>query len=342
MNPHSILIINVSRIGDTLLATPAIRAIAHAYPDARIEVMGHPKRIEVLESLPFIAAAKPISKQRAPWLGRLPFGRRYDMAFVYGYDEPLVAYALRVAEQVVAFRQKDAALNARLFKVVEPPPFQGDHAVKLALSLPAALGIAPVGYRLSYTVTDAEREWASARLAGDLPLSHRPLIGLQIASFPTRAYRDWPAEYFIALCRRIREEYPAVHFLIFGGNEEKERTQHVKQALGEAATLYAGMLSLRQTAALMVNLDLYIGVDTGPTHLMGTFDIPLVGLYHSHSKRGDTGPLDHPFDFCIDHPKPKSSHSDQDSMADIGVDAVFEKVRAGLAVRGFSPSAAHG
>ncbi|TPW17680.1 MAG: hypothetical protein FD130_570 [Halothiobacillaceae bacterium] len=332
MNYHSILVINVSRIGDTLLATPALRAIAHAFPEASIDVMGHPKRIEVINHLPFVNRTLPITKKSAPWGGHLSrlLGKRYELAFVYGFDQPLIAYALRVANHVVAYKQADERLNARLFKAVDPPPFQADHAVKLALTLPSALGVAPAGFRLAYVVTAAERQWATQRLGRDIPPLSRPLIGLQIASFPTRAYRDWPVDNFIKLCQKLQSTHPHVHFLIFGGSEEQRRTAHVKEVLGSAATSYAGQLSLRETAALMENLDLYIGVDTGPTHLMATFDIPLVGLYHSHSKHADTGPLEHPCDFSIDHPKPKSRNSAEDSMADISVETVYANAIAGL------------
>ena len=44
-----VLIINVTRIGDTILTTPAIRAIAKFFPNATLTVLGHPKRVEVLE-----------------------------------------------------------------------------------------------------------------------------------------------------------------------------------------------------------------------------------------------------------------------------------------------------
>ncbi len=61
----SFLVINVSRIGDTLLATPAIRAIARAYLDARIDALCHPKRAEILEHLPLIGRVGTITKHAA-------------------------------------------------------------------------------------------------------------------------------------------------------------------------------------------------------------------------------------------------------------------------------------
>lgn len=330
--PQTILVINVSRIGDTLLATPALRAIAAAWPAAAVDVLGHPKRVEVLQSLPFLRRATGISKNSASfrgWLDRL--ARPYDLAFVYGFDQALASYALRVAKHVVAFRQASERINARLGTVVEVPPFQGEHAVRLALALPAAIGVAPAGYRLSYAVTAGERDWATARLGADLPPGATPLIGLQVASFPTKAYRDWPIESFIELCSRIRSRWPNAQFLVFGGVEERPRIEALKAQLGSAATVYAGQFSLRQTGALMARLDLFVGVDTGPTHMMSAFDIPLVGLYHGFSRSELIAPLEHPRFFAVDHPQAGPGCSTEASMAEISVEAVFSRVRAALA-----------
>lgn len=325
--PQAILVINVSRIGDTLLATPALRAIAGAWPQAAIDVLGHPNRVEVLRALPFLRHVASISKTSAPFRGwRSWLAKPYDLAFVYGYDEALVRYALRVAKHVVAFRQADDDINARLGTVVEAPAFQSAHAVRLALALPAAAGVAPTGCRLSYVVTAEERDRAASRLAADLPPEHAPLIGLQVASFPTKAYRDWPIESFIELCGRIRSRWPQAHFLVFGGAEEAPRIEILKARLGPAATVYAGRLSLRQTGALMSRLDLHIGVDTGPTHLMSAFDIPLVGLYHGFSRSELIAPLEHPCFFAVDHPQAGPDCSTEASMADISVDTVFSRV----------------
>jgi heptosyltransferase-3 len=331
MNPlaPSFLFINVSRIGDTLLATPAIRAVAAAHPDAMITVLAHPKRADVIRELPFVSKVGTITKRTAPWRGR--FERwRHDYALVYGFDEPLVAYALRVAERVVAFRQRDESLNRRLYRCVEIPRPRSEHAVSLHLRLPAALGVTPVGRRIAYRVLPGEASAARARLASDVPAGATPLIGVQAASFPTKPYRDWPIESFAELAARIRAEWPRAHFLIYGGTEERERLKWLGARLGPAATLYAGM-PLRETAAIMSLTDLYIGVDTGPTHIMSAFDIPLVGLYHCLSPSRQVGPLEHPCSYVLDHPwLDGAACTEQAAMAEISVDAVYAQVRRAL------------
>jgi heptosyltransferase-3 len=175
-------------------------------------------------------------------------------------------------------------------------------------------------------VTTAERSWAAARITKDWPREAKPIVGLQIASFPTKGYRDWPIEHFIELCKRICERWPKAHFAIFGGSKELKRIELIKSILGSVATVYAGRLSLRETGALMSQLDLYIGVDTGPTHLMSSFDIPLVSLYHGSARSELIAPLEHPYLYTIDGPSAVSGDSNEASMAKISVDLVFARV----------------
>ena len=320
---HRILVINVTRIGDTLLATPAIRALARGFQGAEITCLGHPKRVEVLAHLPFVQHIGAITKHRAQWMGRFG-GKRYDWAFVYGFDQALVRYALRAAPKVVAFHQGNPAIDALLYRAVTPPSTQDTHAVTVQLALPASIGVSPAGLYLSYHVTEQEKALARQRLSL-LPELSKPLIGLQVASFPTKAFRDWPLEHFIALCERIRAHYPSAHFVIFGGPLEKQQTEALHRRFQDCSTLFAG-LPLRPTAALMDELDLYIGVDTGPTHMMGALHRPMVTLYHTRCPSRIFGQLEHPCFYPIDHPCTDPHVAKEPVMAEIGVDTVWRRV----------------
>lgn len=327
--PPSFLIINVSRIGDTLLVTPAIRAVARAYPGAAISFVGHPNRCEVIRHLPYVSTVRGITKNWTWLLGhwRRP---RYDFAIVYGFDAALVKYALRVAQRVVAFRQKNAAINQRLYRAVEPPPFQSMHSARIPLLLTRALGIEPDGHQLAYTVTQPERAWAHSFLQQHLPAGKQPLVGLQVASFPTKAYRDWPVGHFAALCEKILGAYPQAHFLLLGGKEELAKIRELEKTLGDHATVVAGKLSLRETAAVMQQLRLYVGVDTGPTHLAGAVGVPMVALYHCYSPGRLLAPLDRDKLQVIEHPALDAGGTIQSEMAEISVASVWAAVQAML------------
>jgi heptosyltransferase-3 len=326
-SPPSFLIINVSRIGDTLLVTPAIRAVARAFPGAAITFLGHPNRCEVVRHLPFVSTVKGITKNWT-WLLGHGRGRHYDFAIVYGFDLPLVKYALRVAKRVVAFRQKDAAINRRLYRAVEPPPFQSMHSARVPLLLTQALDIEPDGHHLAYTVRDDERAWAVHFLQQQVPAGKLPLIGLQVASFPTKAYRDWPVGHFAALCDKILVAYPQAHFLLLGGKEEAAKIRELEKQLRDHVTVVAGTLSLRQTAALMQQLALYVGVDTGPTHLAGAIGVPMVALYHCYSPGRLLAPLDRDKLQVVEHPALDAGGTIRSEMAEISVERVWVAVQA--------------
>lgn len=329
-----VLVINVTRIGDTLLATPALRALAAFFPNARITCLGHPKRVEVVEHLPYLAKVGGIDKRRALYRGwgDVLRGPEYDWAFVWGEDEALVRYALRKAKHVVAARQRSDALNAKLFAAVALPHRPDVHAVAWTLALVEAVGVPAQGYRLDYRVTDDERIAAAARLAHDgvTAAGNGPLIGMQVASFPTKPYRDWPIAHFTELAKRVLAEWPRAQFLLYGSADDHTRIAPLVAALPGHATSYAGRLTLRQTVAVMSHTDLYIGVDTGPTHLFSALQKPMVVLYHPALPSGKFRPLQHAALHVIDHSRAGEKVDESVPIGEIGVETVFAAVSDAL------------
>ena len=135
---QNILVIFVSRIGDTMLSTPAIESIFEHYKGAKITVLAHPKRYVILQHLPFVHNVGFISKN-TELSGKVGFQRKYDLAFVYGYDKNLVLYALRVSNRVIAFKQRNNKIDNRLYKSVELPTSKSMHFVDVFLALPNAM-----------------------------------------------------------------------------------------------------------------------------------------------------------------------------------------------------------
>ncbi|HEX9391202.1 MAG TPA: glycosyltransferase family 9 protein [Usitatibacteraceae bacterium] len=339
MAARRILAINVTRIGDTLLNTPALRALAAFFPHAAITCLGHAKRVEVIAHLPYLTKVGAIDKRSALWRGWARGwtnsfnGPRFDWAFVWGHDRALQKYALRVADKVIAYRQSDEALSRKLFCAADEPRLYSRHGVAMQMALTEGAGIPAAGYQLDYVVTHAETEAARARLILDIESGRRPLIGLQVTSFPTKAYRDWPIAQFIDLAKRIVRTHHSAHFVLFGGPDDRESTDQFRRALPQHTTVYAGRLSLRETVAIMKEIDLYVGVDTGPTHLFGALGKPMVALYHPSLPSGLYKPLQHPALYVVDHPAAGPGADQHIAMAGISVDMVWARVADALTGR---------
>ena len=204
------------------------------------------------------------------------------------------------------------------------------HAVAWTLSLAEAVGIPADGVQLDYCVSNAETIAARQRLRADFPNATGPFIGMQVASFATKSYRDWPIEHFIGLATRIADESNDARFIFYGAASDQGRINRLTSALAGKAKSYAGEFSLRETVAMMACTDLYIGVDTGPTHLFGALKKPMVVLYHPSLPSALYKPLGASALYAIDHPQAGLNATSDISMAEISVDVVWRAVSAAM------------
>jgi heptosyltransferase-3 len=301
-----------------LLGTPVMRALKEACPRGKLTVQAHPKRLDVLAHLPFIDRLEPIDKLRAVWRGRLT-PRRFAAAVVFGRDPVLVDYALRVSDTVVAYDEPQFASHDRLVRV---PVEDGMHAVKDRLRLAEVLGVHAKNLRLAFHVTDTERERARARLRTRWSTQAGPLVGLQMCSFPTKAHRDWPVEHFRLLAQHLADRYPEVRFVVLGDDHARRAAEPFMQSHAARTLLSAGETSLREAGALIAEMDLYVGVDTGPTHIAGALGVPMVPLYHCQYPGRNLVPLDHPRCRMIEHPLTHDRRCADQGMEAITVDEV--------------------
>ncbi|MDX7992027.1 glycosyltransferase family 9 protein [Xenorhabdus littoralis] len=323
MQPQNILIINISRFGDTLLITPVIRALKAKWPEANIDILVHKRTKEILENIDSINKLKVFSKGKAKWCGW--FSRRhYDLALVYGHDNPLLHYAKRKANLTVYFSDISAK-KANEYAVAKPPELM--QAQQERALLINALGVEVHDWRLRYCVSQNEEEYARDFLRQQ-GLEQRLRIGFQLQSFPAKAYRDWPVEHFCELAQRIYRNYPQAHILLLGSKDGEESGQMLAEKLGtDRCTSLAGRTTMRQNAAVISQLNLYVGVDTGTTHLAGALGIPMVALYHSFHPGRFLAPQQHPKLAVIEHPTDYKQATRQDTMSEISVDQVWNSVQ---------------
>lgn len=283
-----ILAIHVARIGDTLLTTAALRHLSQVCPNAKIDFMGHSKRIEVLEGLPYIHSLSGISKKSARykgWCAKFMGRKPYDLAVVWGHDPELVAYARRISKVLVAGKQLQANANAWPDIVVDFP--NDTNLLAEAEDKPLVqwlLDVVEQGTQTKaanvytdYVVSEDEVKAAQALLA---PVHGRQLIGLVVESHSAGAYRDWPIQNFVSLAQQLQAEQPNRYFVLIGGQLPGAKVQALQTVLGDRLINLSGKLSLRESAAVINELDLYVAVDTGPSHIAVALGTPSVVMFH--------------------------------------------------------------
>ena len=337
LKPQRILCMYVARFGDTLLMSVVLKALAKQYPGAEIDFLGHAKRIQVLAYLPFdhhLGAINKKSAQLKGWWQHLTGRKHYDVAFVWGHDAELVDYAKRVSKHVVISSQCNQKRQNDVDDVIDYP----EDTLKICeeddkpltqwlLDIPEkSLGFNAADHTSEYIVTPAERALAKELLQNATAARQLPtLIGLVVESHPSAPHRDWPIEKFVDLTARLHRRYPQAWFVIISGGLAAQKLKKLKEAAGDQLAEFGGRLNMRESTAVMSLLDLYIGVDTGPTLFAAALGIPAVTMFHCmragylvvNPKRPERMTI-------IDHPLARSQCCLDTPMGDVSVDKIYE------------------
>lgn len=337
LQPRRILCIYVARFGDTLLMSVVLKALAKQYPQAKIDFLGHAKRIQVLENLPFIRHLGAISKKSARikgWWQQLTGRKAYDIAFVWGHDAELVDYAKRVSRYVVISSQANQKRHNQVDAVVDYPidtlKIRAEDDKPLTqwlLDIPEkSLGFKAADHTSEYLVMPAERALAKELLRNATATQQLPtLIGLVVESHRSAPHRDWPLDKFVELITRLHKQYPNAWFVVISGGLATPKMKQLKAAAGNQLVDFGGRLSMRESVAIMAELNLYIGVDTGPTLFAATLGIPSVMMFHC-MRAGHLviNPKNSNNISVIDHPLAREYCSLDTPMGDVSVDKVYE------------------
>lgn len=165
-----------------------------------------------------------------------------------------------------------AGLATNLFPIFT----YGDHAVDVCLSLLEYTLHAPVSNRsIEVWYTPAEMNVAKELLRN----STRPIYALCMGG--SGLNKHYPPEKYAALLKLIVAEEPTATFVILGGGQnDLISAQILKNAAPEIYEKniidLTNKASYRQSAAILKLCDMYIGNDTGTTHVAEAVNVPIL------------------------------------------------------------------
>lgn len=299
--PKAILVVRLDEIGDMVMTTPFLRELRLLYPDTFITLVVKPGIAALFELCPYVNEVLTFNQsgrslerpfvlpvRALQFVIRSLWHRRYDIALLPRWDADYY-YATFLAffsgaPRRVGFSEKvigrkslvnqgyDCLLTERL--IDEAPRSEIAHSLKMLHTL----GSIKADDRQELWISTSDRVFAAQYLAetkreSDLLIGMGPSGGHSVL-------KQWPLENFAELGRRLHERYGAT-LLLFGGPGEQAMGQTLAGQIGPSALNSIGETSLRQTAALMELCQVYIGNDSGPTHMAAAMGIPVVAIFGS-------------------------------------------------------------
>lgn len=277
-------------IGDTVMATPTLRALREGLPGARIDVVVKPQVAPVLDGLPWIDRRllfdpRSDHPELSAWnLRKQLQAGNYDLGLLLPNSmRSAIMFRLGRVRRIVGYARggRGVLLNVRLTPPLEEGTgrFLPTPAVEYYAALARAVDC-PVKSLRPELFTTEEDEAATDGVWRSLGLGEGRAVACLNTGGAFGPAKNWPAEYFGTLARRLAEEASADVLVICGPSEREAARRIVGLARHERVfSLAEQTLSLGLSKACVKRSAMMVTTDSGPRHFAAAFGVPVISLF---------------------------------------------------------------
>lgn len=297
------LVIKLAGIGDGLLIMPALRALRETYPNADIDLLTRHIPAQVLQGWDVLNEIIVINprpkgakldqeftlKQRLELLGRLLKKLRAKH-----YDAVLLFHHLLPLQRRLTYQSLTLATGAKWrvgldnghgwFLNVKVPDngFGARHEAEHYLAVVEAIGATTQDKRLRIPLLDEERQQARHIVydTDEPDTLQGPIIAMHPGCSMLSTARRWAPERFAQLADTLYHDFGG-RLVLLGGPDEAPIREEVMRLMQSAMPVrsLSGKDSIKLTAAIIEQCDLFIGNDSGLMHLATAVDTPTVAIF---------------------------------------------------------------
>ncbi|MFA4923039.1 MAG: glycosyltransferase family 9 protein [Ignavibacteriaceae bacterium] len=285
-----ILILALSGIGDALMFTPALQLLRKKFPEAEIntlvmyngvkEIYEKTNLFNFIYYFDFLSASKLSSLRFV-----LKFRGKYDASInVYPSNRKeynLINFIIGAKRRAAVRYLRNDFLNLGFLnteRILENDSF---HNVEENILLCEKLFSTMFTEKppLIFPLTNEDDSFKEKYLIEAGIDSHDFVVGFHpgCSSLKNHSKRRWEPEKFSQLGRFLIEKRNA-KILIFGGSEERELQNQVKQNINSENAFVIKTKSLLQTASLMKRCDIFVTNDSSLMHIASALQLKVVAV----------------------------------------------------------------
>jgi len=286
LNPSAVNIIRPGALGDTIVSLPVAAMIKGSFPAASITWIGGSSACELRDALVHIDRALMFSsRDLLPLFAPYPLPHDGRCAELDIPKEGLLRDIL-CADVTIAFmknsgqfeRNWDRLGGGRLV-VAAPEPIGKEPTSAgrfLCRQAASALGIQPAeNCAAEMSVPDWARAKADSWLKKRFGKAHSPLLAVHVGSGSRR--KCWPSERFAELLDEVGRDSALLPVLL-EGPADRPYVQELLSKLKCRPPLFSNM-SLPVVAAMLQRSKLYLGSDSGISHLAAAAGVTSIVIF---------------------------------------------------------------
>ena len=273
MKKPRILVVRGGAIGDFIMTLPAVGALRERWPEAHIEILGYPHIAELAHQRHYADAVRSIdAKALAGFF--IPRGVLDPALMEYFGGFNVVVSYLFDPDRI--FSNNVRACGVKQVIDASPRPENTPAAEHYCLPLESlAIYVEAPLPRIHPNESDREAASNFLKMAG-----REPLVAIHPGSGSEK--KNWPVEKFAALARWVADEL-AAQLLVVRGEADERAAQKLTELVGERPITVAQGLKLVELAAVLERCVLFLGNDSGITHLAAAVGTPTVAVFGAAS-----------------------------------------------------------
>lgn len=264
-----ILVIRGGAIGDFILTLPAIRLIRENFPDCHLEILGY-RHIAALAEGRFYANATR-SIEYGPMAAFFNPRAELDpeLSAYFGSFQQVVSYIFDPDQLFEGGLRRAGVKNL----ITGSPKLTDDtHAAKQLARPLEQLALWLEDPSATFFPSAADLAAADARLKNIA----KPWIALHPGSGGER--KNWALENWRRLYAALRKSHPSAHFFIVGGESDSTQLGDFRAFAGDR-TVFLESLPLPELGAVLSRCSLFLGHDSGISHLAAASGAPSLLLF---------------------------------------------------------------
>jgi len=278
---QSLLVMHQGALGDFILALPSLEALRKAYPQAKSVIMGYPRILELVEERFYAEEILSIDQRGMATFfvrgGSLDwrlseFFSTFDLIVVFGKDgEGSVIGNLR------------RVCQGRILHIDPFPPWdEGIHITDHLLKQFAQYGFSTSEPNPRLHLKKSDRNWGVGfwRRKGLTMEERSRMIILHPGSGSRK--KVWPLDRFLDLVQYLQKHLHSKTVIVLGpaeGSEIYKTFEEMEWEMGASAPIVVKGLSLVQLASVMEGSRLFIGNDSGISHMAAALGIPTMAIF---------------------------------------------------------------
>ncbi len=288
---QSILLVEMAYLGDIVCMTPLIHTLAVSMSTARLDVVIDRKYTELLDSDARIRTIHGVraGEVRSVIQAILSLRRNsYDLVVCVspGVNNSLISLlsGKYCVSGYLRYRTGNTSFYNDYSTVMIGSNIIGHYSKNEHLTIRAIKSIYPLGLNLDSCSTDIvikvsaaiESEKLAVLKSNDVIESGK--ICMIVHPCASWEFKQWPIDNMVVLLNEILSKYEnEVCIILIGLSSEKDDLERIVTRVNyELKTLMDA--DLHALVILMKNCDLFLGNDSGPKHIAGAFNKPIVEL----------------------------------------------------------------